>query len=128
MINSDDIELDKARSHPLENSFGHLRIMCYNYDLYENLVRVTVDTIMNLILINKLQLTQNIKNRINIAGIKLTIRVENMISMKIHVIVSIWPLFVCSYLFWNVIDPEFEAGNQNNIHSQKINLGSFDHI
>lgn len=71
MIKYDDIALDRISSHPLENYYGHIRIMSYNLDSTENFVRVAVDSIMNLVLLNKLQIHQKIKGRINIAGAKI---------------------------------------------------------
>lgn len=61
-----------AKSHPLENFFGHFRIMSYHYDSFDNFVRVIINTIMNMILCSRLEINQNIKGRINIAGAKIT--------------------------------------------------------
>lgn len=43
MIESDSIALDKIGSHPLENYYGHVRIMSYNFDSYDNFVRIESD-------------------------------------------------------------------------------------
>lgn len=55
MVNTNEVALDRISSHPVENFFGHVRIMCYSFDSYDNFIRVAVDTIMNMILCNKLQ-------------------------------------------------------------------------
>lgn len=71
MIESDEIALDRISSHPLENYYGHVRIMSSNFDSYDNFVRIAVDSVMNLILWNKLQILKKVKGRINIAGSKI---------------------------------------------------------
>ncbi len=45
--------------------------MSYNLDSYDNFVCIAVDSVMNLILCNKLQIHKKVKGRINIAGSKI---------------------------------------------------------
>lgn len=70
MIKLDEIALDRISSHPVENYFGYVRMMSHDFDSYDNFIRIAVDSIMNLILCNKLQIHQKVKGRINIAGAK----------------------------------------------------------
>ena len=71
MVQSDEIALDRISSHPLENFYGHVRIMSCSFDSYENFVRVAVDSVMNLVLCNKLKINQKVNGRLNIAGAKI---------------------------------------------------------
>mgnify|MGYP001107922620 CR=1 FL=1 len=69
MIKLDEIALDRISSHPVENYFGYVRMMSHDFDSYDNFIRIAVDSIMNLILCNKLQIHQKVKGRI-LAGAK----------------------------------------------------------
>lgn len=70
-----------AKSHPLENFFGHVRIMSYHYDSFDNFVRVIVETIMKMILRSRLEINQNIKSRINISELRLLTQMDHMTVM-----------------------------------------------
>lgn len=61
MVKSDEIALDCISSHPVENYFGNVRMMYHDFDSYDNSIRITVDSIMNLILCNKNQINQKVK-------------------------------------------------------------------
>ena len=44
IVQSDEIALDRISVHPLENFYGHVSIISYNFDSYESFVRVVVDS------------------------------------------------------------------------------------
>ena len=65
-------------SHPLKNFYGHVRIMSYQYDSYENFVRVVVDAVKNLQLCHKLQLEEKLKGILKFQEQRSTIQMDHM--------------------------------------------------
>ena len=73
LINTfDDLCLNRISSHPLENFFGQMRILCRDFDSFENFLRCSVKAYMNINLMNNFNYNPSIKKRINAAGIKIT--------------------------------------------------------
>ncbi|KAK8843058.1 hypothetical protein M9Y10_025248 [Tritrichomonas musculus] len=73
LINTfDDLCLNRISSLPLDNFFGQMRILCRDFDSFENFLRGSVKAYMNINLMNNFNYTPSIKKRINSAGIKIT--------------------------------------------------------
>ena len=68
ILKQDSIKLSRIGSHPLENFFGHIRILCKNFDSFENFLRCTIKTFSNMSITQKYNIQSDIKNRLNVAG------------------------------------------------------------
>ena len=87
--------LHRIGSHPVENYFGNIRIICRNYDSFENFVRAAIQTFTNMSIKSKFQIVQKVKNRINIAGINLmpnfgSVEFDENICSSIDVVANIF--------------------------------------
>ena len=71
LMNYDEICLNRIGSHPIENFFGHIRIMSKNFDSFENFILSTIRSQENMMICNKYNINNSIKKRINIAGVKM---------------------------------------------------------
>lgn len=71
MTKYDTICLNRVGNHPLKNFFGNVRFICKNYDSFENFVRCAIQTYINSLITNRFNIIQNVKNRINIAGVSI---------------------------------------------------------
>ena len=68
MISRDKIKLNRIGTHNLENFFGRVRMICKNFDSYENFLCSIVKTLINSKINKKYNLNCKVRNRINVAG------------------------------------------------------------
>lgn len=68
ILKNNSIKLSRIGSHPLENFFGHIRILCKNFDSFENFLKCTIKTFSNMSITQKYNISSNIKGRLNVAG------------------------------------------------------------
>lgn len=72
MISRDKIKLNRIGTHNLENFFGRVRMICKNFDSYENFLCSIVKTLINSKINKKYNLNCKVRNRINVAGATIT--------------------------------------------------------